>query len=95
MFRGFDRRVELEMALLKLCSPELDESVDAILRRLARLEKQPRAVIPEQAVVKGNPSPAEPEKIFFLSGGFKAPDKASGNQCGAGRLRGRTCRRGG
>lgn len=49
MFRGFDRRVELEMALLKLCSPELDESVDAILRRLARLEKQPRAVIPEQA----------------------------------------------
>ena len=49
MSRGFDRRVELEMALLKLCSPELDESVDAILRRLARLEKQPRAVIPEQA----------------------------------------------
>ncbi len=49
MFRGFDRRVEREMALLKLCSPELDESVDAILRRLARLEKQPRAVIPEQA----------------------------------------------
>ena len=29
-------------------------------------------VIPEQAVVKGNPSPAEPEKIFFLSGGFSA-----------------------
>ena len=49
MFRGFDRRVEMEMALLKLCSPELDESVDAILRRLARLEKQHRAVIPEQA----------------------------------------------
>lgn len=29
-------------------------------------------VIPEQAAVKGNPSPAEPEKIFFLSGGFSA-----------------------
>ena len=52
MFRGFDRRVEMEMAMLKLCSPELDESMDAILRRLSRLEKQPRATgtVPEEAV---------------------------------------------
>lgn len=42
MFRGFDRRVEMEMAMLKLCAPELDESMDAVLRRLSRLEKQPR-----------------------------------------------------
>lgn len=90
MFRGFDRRVELEMALLKLCSPELDESVDAILRRLARLEKQPRAVIPEQA---GGAAPSISRLPRY--GKPKAPDKASGNQCGAGRLRGRTCRRGG
>ncbi len=48
MFRGFDRRVELEMAMLKLCSPELDESLDAILRRLSRLEKQARPAAPER-----------------------------------------------
>lgn len=56
MFRGFDRRVELEMAMLKLCSPELDESMDAILRRLSRLEKQPRAAVSEQAASVEIPS---------------------------------------
>lgn len=56
MFRGFDRRVELEMAMLKLCSPELDESMDAILRRLSRLEKQPRAAVSEQAASAEIPS---------------------------------------
>ena len=69
MFRGFDRRVELEMAMLKLCSPELDESMDAILRRLSRLEKQPRAAAPEQtapaeipASAPMPPAPAEKEE---------------------------------
>ena len=67
MFRGFDRRVELEMAMLKLCSPELDESMDAILRRLSRLEKQPRAAVPEQAapaeISSSVPMPPAPAKI--------------------------------
>ena len=33
-------RVELEMALIKLCDPSLDRSLDAILSRLSRLEQQ-------------------------------------------------------
>lgn len=35
---GVSRRVEMEMAVLRLCSPELDNSVDSLLRRLKRLE---------------------------------------------------------
>ena len=48
MGRTAQTRVELEMAAIKLCSPELDRSRDAILARLDRLEAQVRngAVVP-------------------------------------------------
>ena len=42
MGRTAQTRVELEMAAIKLCSPELDRSLDAILARLDRLEAQLR-----------------------------------------------------
>lgn len=42
MGRTAQTRVELEMAAIKLCSPELDRSLDAILARLDRLEAQVR-----------------------------------------------------
>ena len=38
MGRTAQTRVELEMAAIKLCSPELDRSLDAILARLDRLD---------------------------------------------------------
>lgn len=64
MFRGFDRRVEFEMAMLKLCSPELDESMDAILRRLSRLEKQPRPIAPDQTAAAAEvPAPEKPSPM--------------------------------
>lgn len=48
MGRTAQTRVELEMAAIKLCSPELDRSLDAILARLDRLEAQVRsgAIVP-------------------------------------------------
>ena len=48
MGRTAQTRVELEMAAIKLCSPELDRSLEAILVRLDRLEAQVRsgAVVP-------------------------------------------------
>lgn len=51
MYRGGDRRIELEMAIIKLCTPRLDSSPDAILRRIESLErgggaKPPRTVEP-------------------------------------------------
>jgi DNA polymerase III subunit gamma/tau len=38
MYRGGDRRIELEMAMIRLCSPELDSTSDALIRRIEALE---------------------------------------------------------
>ena len=40
---GVSRRTEMESALLRLCSPELDVSVTSLLRRIAALENRVRA----------------------------------------------------
>lgn len=39
MYRGVDRRTEIEMAFLRLCCPELDDSKAALVRRIEALEK--------------------------------------------------------
>ena len=39
MYRGGNRRIELEMAMIKLCSPELDGTTDALVRRITALER--------------------------------------------------------
>ncbi len=49
------KRTELEMSLIRLCSPQLNASGDAILARLDRLETQLRA-----GVVPAPSRPAEP-----------------------------------
>lgn len=47
MFRGGDRRMELEMAMIRLCSPELDTAPEALLRRIEALERgAPRSPAP-------------------------------------------------
>lgn len=38
MFRGGDRRVEFELAMMRLCSPQLDFSPQALVRRIEALE---------------------------------------------------------
>lgn len=50
---GVSRRVEMEMALLKLCTPELDTSTDSLLRRLKALEDMVRS---GQAVMPAAPA---------------------------------------
>lgn len=52
MYRGGDRRIEFEMAMIRLCSPELDSTADALIRRLDALER---------GVVK--PQPAKPQPV--------------------------------
>ncbi len=48
MYRGGDRRIEIEMAMIRLTSPELDDSKSSILRRLDHLEKgTPRRKVAE------------------------------------------------
>ncbi|WP_444644814.1 DNA polymerase III subunit gamma/tau [Caproiciproducens sp. R1] len=56
MYRGGDRRIEFEMAMIRLCSPELDSTPDALIRRIEALERG-------TAVSKPKPvRAAEPEK---------------------------------
>ena len=39
MYRGGDRRIEFELAMLRLCSPQLDSSPQALVRRVEALEQ--------------------------------------------------------
>lgn len=50
MYRGGDRRIEFEMAMIRLCSPELDTTPEALIRRVEALERG--TVKPSQQPVK-------------------------------------------
>lgn len=62
MGRGADRRTEMEMTFLRLCSPELDSTLDALIRRVDALERrtaaQPSSAVPVPStpVVSSEPS---------------------------------------
>lgn len=65
MYRGGDRRVEMEMTLIRLCTPELEDSTPALVRRIEALERRLAAGIPaappkEEAPAKAASS-ARPE----------------------------------
>ena len=42
MFKGTDRRTELELCMIKLCTPELDDTMESVVRRLSVLERAVR-----------------------------------------------------
>jgi DNA polymerase-3 subunit gamma/tau len=62
---GASRRVEMEMALMRLCSPALDVSTAALLRRIKALEDAVRggvAIAPAPTMSAPTPAPApQPE----------------------------------
>ena len=65
MGRGTGDRTELEMALVKLSSPELDATNEAVTARLAALERAVRSgasASQPTAPVQEAPTPEEPEK---------------------------------
>lgn len=58
--RGLDRRIETEMAVLRLCTPSLSVQPNAILRRVAELEQRLDAGVPAAV-----PAPkADPVQAF-------------------------------
>lgn len=63
MYRGGDRRTEMEMAMIKLCTPELDTTPESILRRVSQLERTLRAEgVPQAPPPSPLPAPAEPTR---------------------------------
>ena len=55
---GVSRRVEMEMAVLRLCEPQLDTGTAALLRRVGELETAVRAGVPAAPVAA--PAEAKP-----------------------------------
>lgn len=68
---GVSRRVEMEMAVLRLCSPELDNSVDSLLRRVKMLED--RISTGQIAVSSAVPPAAVPQPATELPDTAQAP----------------------
>ena len=72
MSRGANQRIELEMALVKLCTPSLDSSQDAMVRRIDALERKLTSGVVQQSPAPAPieitssaaepPPPAEPEE---------------------------------
>ena len=58
--KGLNRRVETEMAFVRLCTPNLDSSVDALLKRVAAVETAVRTgAVAVQQPVTAQPSAEE------------------------------------
>jgi DNA polymerase-3 subunit gamma/tau len=86
MYRGGDRRIEFELAMLRLCSPQLDSSPEALLRRVEALEqgtlKKQSEALPSRrtAAPDSNRSAAKPKKIPADDTGEPAePNGPTGN----------------
>lgn len=58
MYRGGDRRIEFEMAMIRLCTPELDTTPEALIRRIEALERG----VPRPQPGKRPPKPADEPK---------------------------------
>ena len=63
---GVSRRTEMESALLRLCSPDLDVSVQSLLRRIKTLENAVRAGLasnPSELPAAGSAASPRPEAV--------------------------------
>ncbi len=76
MSRAGNRRIEMEMTLLRLCSPELDGSADALVRRIAALEQGLPPASAQDAPFK-QPLPASAESASLPSSLSEPPAAAS------------------
>lgn len=57
---GATARIELEMALVKLCEPKLDVSQEAVIERISQLERAVKRGIPaQQTLAQADVKPAE------------------------------------
>ncbi|MGN0479856.1 MAG: hypothetical protein ACI4GO_10530, partial [Hominenteromicrobium sp.] len=74
-----DKRTELEMTFIRLCSPELDTSPDALLRRIEALERGGlrRAAVPVQEAAVSVPE--APESLRKKAPAAQPSAKGSGS----------------
>ena len=78
MGRGADRRTEMEMAVIRLCSPELDVSPSALLRRIEALEQgAPRRAAAPPAAEAAAPGEQAPAPDSPAPPARRAPEKTA------------------
>ena len=78
MGRGGNRRVEMEMTLIRLCAPELEDSTAALVRRIEALERQLRSGVPAPQPQEAPKEPAAPAPV--LEETPPAPEKPAPRQ---------------
>lgn len=78
MGRGGNRRVEMEMTLIRLCAPELEDSTAALVRRIEALERQLRSGVPAPQPQEAPREPAAPAPV--LEETPPAPEKPAPRQ---------------
>lgn len=78
MGRGGNRRVEMEMTLIRLCAPELEDSTAALVRRIEALERQLRSGVPAPQPQEVPREPAAPAPV--LEETPPAPEKPAPRQ---------------
>lgn len=76
MYRGGDRRTEMEMAMIKLCAPELDSSMDALLRRVSALERGAASRAADTAPSQRTPQASEPVRTGTSAAPTAVPEPA-------------------
>lgn len=72
MFRGGDRRIEMEMALIRLCTPALDTAPEALLRRIEALERGAPRI---SAAAESRPAAKPPAPV--REPGLKEPEQTA------------------
>lgn len=66
---GVNSRIEMEMSLIKLCEPKLEESMQSVLERMSQLERRAAtgqlgtAIAPETVEIPKQPEPAVKEEV--------------------------------
>ena len=73
--RYANQRAELEMAFVKLCSPQLDTSPEALLRRLEALENGAPRVVPAPVTETPTPQPQQKQPVQKAAPEAAAPQE--------------------
>ena len=73
--RYANQRAELEMAFVKLCSPQLDTSPEALLRRLEALENGAPRVVPAPVTETPAPQPQQKQPVQKAAPEVAAPQE--------------------
>jgi len=78
--RGFDQRTEIEMAMIRLCVPELNTNIDGLIQRVAALEGRLTGGAVPQAAPQGIPVQAGTPQVTQRTEPKEEPESQKENE---------------